>query len=36
MMILYLLDYTVLAKFSKIIAAVLLSVCLLVILEGGR
>lgn len=36
MMILYLLDYTVLAKFSKIIAAVLLSVCLLVILEGGQ
>ena len=33
MMILYLLDYTVLAKFSKIIAAVLLSACLLVILE---
>ena len=36
MMILYLLDYTVLAKFSKIIAAVLLAVCLLVILEGGQ
>lgn len=36
MMILYLLDYTVLAKFSKIIAAVLLSACLLVILEGGQ
>ena len=34
MMILYLLDYTVLARFSKIIAVVLLSACLVTLLGG--
>ena len=36
MMILYLLDYTVLARFSKIIAVVLLSACLVTLLGGCR
>ena len=34
MMILYLLDYTVLARFSKIIAVVLLFACLVTLLGG--
>ena len=34
MMILYLLDYTVLARFSKIIAVILLFVCLVTLLGG--
>ena len=34
MMILYLLDYTVLARFSKIIAVILLSACLVTLLGG--
>lgn len=34
MMILYLLDYTVLARFSKIIAVILLFVCLITLLGG--
>ena len=34
MMILYLLDYTVLARFSKIIAVILLFACLVTLLGG--
>lgn len=35
MMVLYFMDYTVLAGFSKLIAAVLLAICLLTLLFGG-
>lgn len=35
MMFLYLLDYTVLARFSKIIAAILLLICFVTLLFGG-
>ena len=35
MIILYFLDYTLLAKFSKIIAAIFISMCLLTLLFGG-
>lgn len=35
MMILYFLDYTLLARFSKLIAVILLAICLLTLLFGG-